>query len=58
MLSGGIWFSEPSFWTGGGLERRCVGRVCGADGAVRLSRAKNTLIKLPCCIKLASQVIS
>jgi len=21
---------------GGGLERRCVGRVCGADGAVRL----------------------
>jgi hypothetical protein len=20
---------------GGGLERRCVGRVCGADGAVR-----------------------
>jgi len=21
---------------GGGLESRCVGRVCGADGAVRL----------------------
>ena len=23
---------------GGGLESRCVGRVCGADGAVRLSQ--------------------
>ena len=23
---------------GGGLESRCVGRVCGADGAVRLAR--------------------
>ena len=27
---------------GGGLERRCVGRVCGADGAVR--RTGNSLI--------------
>jgi len=99
-----IWFSAPSFWMGGGLESHCVGRVCGADGAVpctapsapytrprqRLSRpppiqnlgvenhilqhniqyswwwayvpetcrAKNTLIKLPSCIKLAFQVIS
>jgi len=24
---------------GGGLESRCVGRVYGVDGAVRLSRA-------------------
>ena len=23
------------FWMGGGLESRCVGRVYGADGAVR-----------------------
>jgi len=23
---------------GGGLENRCVGRVCGADGAVRVAR--------------------
>ena len=30
MLSCSIWFSAPSFWMGGGLERRCVGRVCGA----------------------------
>ena len=35
MLSYSIWFSAPSFWMGGGLERRCVGRVYGADGAVR-----------------------
>ena len=32
MLSCSIWFSAPSFWMGGGLESRCVGRVCGADG--------------------------
>jgi len=31
MLSCSIWFSAPSFWKGGGLESRCVGRVCGAD---------------------------
>ena len=29
-----FWFSAPSFWMGGGLDRRCVGRVYGADGAV------------------------
>ena len=34
MLSCGIRFSAPSFWMGGGLESRCVGRVYGADGAV------------------------
>jgi len=33
MLSCSIWFSAPSFWVGGGLESRCVGRVYGADGA-------------------------
>jgi len=26
--------SASSFWIGGGLESRCVGRVYGADGAV------------------------
>ena len=35
MLSCSIWFSAPSLWMGGGLESRCVGRVCGADGTVR-----------------------
>jgi len=35
MLSCSIWFSAPSFWKGGGLESRCLGRVYGADGAVR-----------------------
>ena len=38
MLSCSIWFSAPCFWMGGGLESSCVGRVYGADGAVRLSR--------------------
>ena len=33
MLSCSVWFSAPSFWMGGGLENRCVGRVYGADGA-------------------------
>jgi len=32
MLSCSIWFSAPSFWIGGGLESRCIGRVYGADG--------------------------
>jgi len=36
MLSCSIWFSASSFWMGVGLESRCVGCVCGADGAVRL----------------------
>ena len=35
MLSCSIWFCAPSFWMGGGLESRYVGRVYGADGAVR-----------------------
>ena len=38
MLSCSIWFSAPSFWMGGGLESRCVGRVYGVDGAVLLAR--------------------
>ena len=36
MLSCSMWFSAPSFWMGGGLESRCVGRVYGVDGAVQL----------------------
>jgi len=38
MLSCSIWFSASSFWMGGGLESRCVGRVYGTDGAVRVAR--------------------
>ena len=34
MFSCSILFSTPSFWMGGGLESRCVGRVYSADGAV------------------------
>ena len=37
MLSCSILFSAPSFWMGGGLESRCVGRVYGAGGVVRLA---------------------
>jgi len=42
MLSCSIWFSAPSFWKGGGLESRCLGRVCGVDGATRLVAPKTT----------------
>jgi len=61
MLSCSIRFSAPSFWMGGGLERCCVGRVCGADGAVRhrthdlrsVSQdhhpSKNSVLKTVCC---------
>ena len=35
MLSCSIWFSALSFWMGGGLESRCLGRVYGADSAAR-----------------------
>jgi len=28
-------------WMGSGLESRCVGRVCGADGAVRMQSQGN-----------------
>ena len=34
MLSCSIRFFAPSFWVGGGLESRWVGRVYAADGAV------------------------
>jgi len=34
MLSCSLRFSAPSFWMGGVLESRCVGRVYGADGAM------------------------
>jgi len=40
MLSYSIWFSAPSFWMGGGLESRYVGRVYDANGAVRLARTQ------------------
>jgi len=46
MLSCSVWFSAPSFWMGGGLESRCVGRVWGADGAVRLTQAASAPLQL------------
>ena len=61
MLSFSIRFSALSFWIGGGLESRCVGRVCCADGAVRHRThdprsgsqdhhlSKNSVQKTICC---------
>jgi len=34
MLSCSVWFSAPNLWMGGGLESRCVGRVCSAYCAI------------------------
>ena len=36
ILSCSVRFSAPSLWMGGGLESR----VCGADGAARISCCK------------------
>ena len=58
MLTCSIQFFAPSFWVGGGLESRCVGRVYGADGAVRRHHPHSTSIKLPSCIKFAFHFIS
>jgi hypothetical protein len=55
MSSCSIRFSAPSFWMGGGLESRCVGRVYGADGAqhhphrthdLRRGGAENQMLQL------------
>jgi len=43
MLSCSIWFTAPSLWLGGGLVSRCVGRVYGAAGAVRLTTTHGTI---------------
>jgi len=64
MLRCSIWFYAPSFWMGGSLDSRCVGRVYGADGAVALHHlhcthdlrsgsqdhlSKNSVQKTICC---------
>ena len=57
MLSCSVWFSAPMFWTDGGLESRCVGRVYSADGAVPSHgtirtvhhSSKNSVQKTICC---------
>jgi len=49
MLSCSIWFSAPSFWMGGGLESRCVGRVRVADVA-----QQNSVQKTVCCNSASS----
>ena len=52
MLSCSIWFSAPSFWMGGGLESRWVGRMCGADGAVH---GKIRLVRMYCIIIITTE---
>ena len=42
MLGFSIRFSALSFWMGGGLESRWIGRVCGADVAVPSHRTAHT----------------
>jgi len=55
MLSCSVWFSAPSFWMGGRLESRCVGRVYGADthdlrsGSQDDHPSKNSVQKTICC---------
>ena len=50
MLSCSIWFSALSFWMDGGLESRCVGRVCRADGGSQDHHPpKNSVQKTICC---------
>ena len=46
MLSCSIWFSAPSFWMGGGLESRCVGRVWSADGVRHHPHLRNHMLQL------------
>jgi len=46
MLSCSIWFSAPSFWMGGGLESRCVGRVYGAVSVVRSHGTIRTVLTI------------
>ena len=46
MLSCSIWFSAPSFWTGGGLESRCIGCVYCAGGALQINIETNWSMKI------------
>ena len=55
MLSCSILFSAPSFWMGGGLESRCVGRVYGADGARHHPHRKQRLSRPPPIQKLGAE---
>ena len=52
MLSCSIWFSAPSFWMGGGHNSHCVGRVCGADVAVRVTQSKDKFLVVNAAVNL------
>ena len=46
MLNCSIRFSAPSFWKGGGLESRCIGRVYGAVLQIGRSLVQSQLVSL------------
>jgi len=46
MLSCSIRFSAPSFWMGGGLESRCVGRVYTRPPAIQKLGTENHMLQL------------
>ena len=47
MLSCSVWFSEPSFWMGSGLESHCVGPVYGAHVAARRTAISDGAVHHP-----------
>jgi len=47
ILNCSTWFSAPSFWIGGFLESRCVGRVYGADGVAQRTICCNSTSNVP-----------
>jgi len=55
MLSCSIWFSAQSFWMGGGLESRCVGRVYGAAPSAPHTRPTQRLSRPPPIQKLGAE---
>ena len=55
MLSCSICFSTPSFWMSGGLESRCVGRLCAVDGARHHPHCTQRLSRPPPIQKLGAQ---
>jgi len=56
MLSCSVWFSVPSFWMGGGLERRCVRREwCRTAPYAPYTRPTQRLSRPPPIQKLGAE---
>jgi len=58
MLGCSIWLSAPSFLVGWWSWEPLRRSIYAAAYVPETCRAKNTLIKLPCCVKFSFQVIS